>query len=152
MIFLCVLAMIFLADYCIKAYVERTKAPNISESKCNGKIVIRHTRNYGTAGGRLKDKPKLVCTLHGLSMLLVSAAYIKLLLSDGNSLLKLAGACLLGGGASNLFDRLKKGYVTDYVSFNVPVTSIRRLVFNISDFFIFAGGIIGVIVSIKDGM
>lgn len=150
MIFLFVLVLIFIADNSVKKYVEKTKKLNVCEPKCAGRVIIRHTRNYGTAGGHLKDRPRLVRILHSLSIIIVSATYIKLLLSEGNSLLKLAGACLLGGGASNLYDRLKKGYVTDYVCFNVPVKPIRRLVFNLSDFFIFIGGILAVIFSIKD--
>lgn len=152
MIFLGALALIFAIDVLVKAYIEKTKQLNESESKCGGLIEIRHTKNYGFAGSRLKARPKCVCLLHCIAMLFLSAAYIHLLRKEGNSLLKLSGAFVLGGGASNLYDRLRKGAVTDYISFNVPVKSIKRLVFNISDFFIFAGGIIGIIFSLRDGL
>ena len=47
---------------------------------------------------------------------------------------------LLGGGISNFIDRMKKGSVTDYVRFpKFPVKKISELVFNLSDFGIFAG-------------
>lgn len=49
-------------------------------------------------------------------------------------------ALLLGGGISNFIDRMKKGSVTDYVRFpKFPVKKISELVFNLSDFGIFAG-------------
>ncbi len=49
-------------------------------------------------------------------------------------------ALLLGGGISNFIDRMKKGSVTDYVRFpKFPVKNISELVFNLSDFGIFAG-------------
>ena len=49
-------------------------------------------------------------------------------------------ALLLGGGISNFIDRMKMGSVTDYVRFpKFPVKKISELVFNLSDFGIFAG-------------
>lgn len=44
-----------------------------------------------------------------------------------------------GGGMSNWYDRHKRGYVTDYVSFRFGPEKFRRLVFNVSDFCIFFG-------------
>lgn len=150
MIFLLAVVLIFGVDFFVKKYVEKTKRPGVGEPKLGGRIVIRRTSNYGTAGSKLKDKPKLVCAFHSISMLFLAAGYIRLLAENRKHGLKLAGALLLGGGASNLYDRMKKGYVTDYVSFNVPFRAVRNLVFNISDFFIFAGGILGVIFALKD--
>lgn len=49
-------------------------------------------------------------------------------------------ALILGGGLSNFIDRVKKGTVTDYLRFpNFPIKKISNLVFNLSDFGIFAG-------------
>lgn len=52
-------------------------------------------------------------------------------------------ALLLGGGLCNFVDRVKKGTVTDYLRFTrCPVSCVRRLVFNISDFCILIGGLL----------
>lgn len=149
MIFLLIIAAVFGLDYAVKSHVEKTKKPGAVEEKLGGRVIIRRMSNYGMAGSRWKERPKLVCLLHGATMLLMTATYIRLLMEKGNNGLKLAGAFLLGGGASNLYDRIKKGYVTDYVSFRVPFKKIRRLVFNISDFFIMVGGILAVILGMK---
>ena len=52
---------------------------------------------------------------------------------------KLGLALTIGGGMSNWYDRHKRGYVTDYVSFRFGPEKFRRLVFNVSDFCIFFG-------------
>ena len=54
----------------------------------------------------------------------------------------LCGALALGGGACNLADRMRRGYVTDYFSFNVPWKKLRGLVFNLSDMFIAVGALL----------
>ncbi|MDE6887595.1 MAG: signal peptidase II, partial [Eubacterium sp.] len=59
---------------------------------------------------------------------------------------------LAGGGLSNLYDRLRKGYVVDYFSFGTGPKWFRRLVFNLADFFVFAGVLLCMIQMIrKDG-
>lgn len=49
---------------------------------------------------------------------------------------------LAGGGLSNLHDRLVKGHVVDYVSFGFGPKRFQKLVFNMADFFVFAGVVI----------
>ena len=44
---------------------------------------------------------------------------------------------VLAGGASNLYDRLKRGYVVDY--FSIQWKKLKKVVFNLGDIFIFAG-------------
>ena len=42
----------------------------------------------------------------------------------------------------NLYDRCRKGYVTDYIRFHSPWKRLNELVFNLSDFFIMAGAVL----------
>ena len=70
------------------------------------------------------------------------AGYLRFLKNPGKQAVKLGGALALGGGLSNLTDRMTKGYVTDYFSLNVKWDRLRRLVFNISDFCILIGTVI----------
>ena len=46
-------------------------------------------------------------------------------------------ALITAGGLSNLYDRLKRGYVVDY--FSIRCKYLEKVVFNLGDFFIFAG-------------
>ena len=50
---------------------------------------------------------------------------------------KLGTSLVLGGGLSNLYDRMKKGYVVDY--FSIRVGKLKKVVFNLGDIFIFLG-------------
>ena len=52
---------------------------------------------------------------------------------------------MLGGAFSNTYDRLKRKYVVDYVSFPVKNEKIRNVVFNISDFCIMIGALLMVL-------
>ena len=55
----------------------------------------------------------------------------------GRILEKLALTLTLAGGVSNLYDRMKRGYVVDYFSFQWK--ALKKVVFNLGDLFIFAG-------------
>lgn len=48
----------------------------------------------------------------------------------------------LGGGAANLTERLRHGKVYDYVQFPKAPGKLKRYVFNLADFAIFAGGLL----------
>ena len=54
-------------------------------------------------------------------------------------------AMLAGGGLSNLYDRYTKHHVVDYVRFQTGPKWFRRIIFNVSDFFIFIGAVLAVI-------
>lgn len=152
MIFVLIALFIFFLDYYVKKQIELKKTIGVEEPLLGRRIILRRTPNYGTAGGFCKKHTKLICVLQGFSMVVLTLGYVKLLMVKGLAGLKLSGSWILGGGASNLYDRLKKGYVTDYIRFEVPIKSIKRLVFNISDFFILAGAFFGVILCIISEM
>lgn len=48
---------------------------------------------------------------------------------------------VIGGGLSNLAERLRRGKVYDYVQFPKAPGRLKRYVFNLADFAIFAGGV-----------
>ena len=60
-----------------------------------------------------------------------------IMLGRGRILEKLALTLTLAGGVSNLYDRMKRGYVVDYFSFQWK--ALKKVVFNLGDLFIFAG-------------
>ncbi len=139
MIFLLILAAVFGLDYAVKKYVEEHKKEGQQEEALGGAILIRRMSNYGAAGSIMKNNPERVKWASGLVMFFASIQFVRALFKKGNTGLKLCYSLLLGGGLSNLYDRIKKGAVTDYFSFRVPVKKIRNLVFNISDMFIIIG-------------
>ena len=53
----------------------------------------------------------------------------------------LGAGLVLGGGASNLLERLKHGRVFDYIRFPKGPQKLRRYVYNLADFAVFLGGL-----------
>ena len=87
----------------------------------------------------LEDKQEFVAGLSlGISFLL-SLGYIVLLGKKGYRLLKVALGFMIGGAASNVYDRLVRKKVLDYFSFNSKNDRLRNIVFNLADIFIFIG-------------
>lgn len=50
---------------------------------------------------------------------------------------------MLAGAFSNLYDRLAKNYVVDY--FSIEWKRLKDVIFNLGDFFVFAGSLIYVL-------
>lgn len=142
MIWIVIAAAVFLCDYRIKNWAEENlrgkgRKP-IGKTGCS--LVLLH--NKGFAGSKMKDKPDLVKIIHTFILVFfgifcVTLGYFK----KGRELTAFGLSLILGGGASNLHDRWKKGYVTDYLG--LPVT--KRLVFNLSDLCIIFGAVITLI-------
>lgn len=63
----------------------------------------------------------------------------------GKKLVKYGLAFLIGGAAGNVYDRAVRHYVVDYFSFETGLAWFDRIIFNISDIFIFVGMILLVI-------
>lgn len=96
-----------------------------------GPLSIHHVRNTGIAFGLFADSTTAVVAL-------TSAAIIGMLWFFARSgrrhpLLPVSLGLLLGGSLSNLVDRVRLGYVTDFVDFDYWPA------FNLADTFIVAG-------------
>ena len=70
--------------------------------------------------------------------------------STGRIVEKLALTLVFAGGASNLLDRLVRGYVVDY--FAIQWKILKKAVFNLADIFIFLGSAILIVVQLTDGV
>lgn len=133
---------LFQLDHTVKQAVE--DSPDMDREYTLGKspVHIYRLRNYGTAGGKLKGHMPAIIGSSGLLTLGSAAVFFRLLAEKGRILQKTGFSLLLGGALSNLYDRCRKGYVVDYIRFSTPWRWLSSLVFNISDFFIFAGAIL----------
>ena len=98
-----------------------------------GVLNFQPVRNYGAAFGMLTGRQALL----GVLVLLLCAAILVLLLRFP----RMAGTARVGlwlvfaGGLSNLYDRLRYGYVIDFLEFGF----IRFPVFNVADICVVAG-------------
>lgn len=145
MIWFLVAAAVAVADLLIKRWVDQKKEEKSSESFLNGKVILTKYYNDGAILGVLKDKVKI---LSGLTLVMVGII-IGFLLSitgkKGNVLLKTGLSLILGGAASNTYERLTKGHVTDYIRINIGPKKLSKVVFNMGDFCILVGCIFSII-------
>ena len=137
---------IFGLDNMIKSRVEKKTGESAQD-----KLVLKNTliiRKYHNNGAflNLGEKKKGLVAFSSVVITLVLTVLLILSLGNcGNVPLRTGLTFLLGGAFSNTYDRLKRKYVVDYVSFNVPCKRLKAVVYNISDFFIMAGAMLSVI-------
>jgi len=129
-------AAIFAVDQAGKYKAEED--PAFLGRRPGGRVEITKTHNKGFAMNLGEGNPKrvtAVCCGAGVLTAVLAACAWKSLGKGGRLGLTLA----LGGAASNVFDRLKRGYVVDYISFPKLPKKISRISFNLGDFGILAG-------------
>ena len=147
MIFLILAVAIFISDYFIKDYIEKNKKLQEEETILNGKIIITKYHNKGAILNFLENKKEAVVSISGILFGMILMFFVILLPQRRKEVLKFAMACILGGAASNLYDRVKRGYVVDYFSFSF----FKKVIFNISDLFIFLGCFLVLAISVFKG-
>ena len=96
-----------------------------------GRVKLTALRNEGAAFG---------LPIPRKAVLGISAAALALLWTQRKKA-PLAAGLVLGGGLSNLLERVKHGAVYDYVQFPKAPKKLRDYVFNLADFQVFAGAV-----------
>lgn len=137
-----VVCLVFFGDMWIKNRAERTLTERKTVKKAGGFLLLHRYHNRGAMLGMGRRRSRLVAALSAGLTLLAAALLLFSLGRKGNNLLRAGLALLLGGAFSNTYDRLKRKYVVDYVSFNVPWKHLKNIVFNVSDFCIMIGALL----------
>ena len=145
MLYIIVAIGIFLLDFFVKRYVDKTYKLGKQKKGFRNWIVLEKYYNKGAAGNFLETKPGLLKKIQTFLMAVVGIWFYSSMKKQDSFFQKTGIAFLIGGGFSNLFDRYTKGYVVDYMKFSFGPKWFRRLIFNISDFFIFIGAILTVL-------
>lgn len=97
-------------------------------------LSLYYIENRGAAFGILQEKRFLFLLITGL-VICGLIYYINLNYSSLTRFDKIAFGLFLGGTLGNLIDRVRLGYVVDFLSFKL-VDSVSFPVFNIADIFI----------------
>ena len=137
-----IIVTIFFGDLWIKNYIEKHIAVGSEQKKLSGFLLIRRHHNKGMTLNFGEKKRPLVAVLSVVLVALMLVLFVLSLGQHGNHLLRIGLSLMLGGGFSNTYDRLKRKYVVDYVSFNVKWKGLRKVVFNCSDFCIITGALL----------
>jgi signal peptidase II len=125
-----VAALVLVLDQAAKAAV-RARLPYGDTTRLGGVLRLHHTRNAGLLGGMLQGAavPVGIATVIALVIAVRYYASHPALTSSR----RIACGLLLGGTLGNLADRLRLGYVTDFIARN------DRNAFNLADLAIYAG-------------
>ena len=145
MIYLAITAAIFALDFFIKKYIDRKYARKVKHPRLGGKICIEKFYNKGATLNLLAKHPKIMTVIHSVIMVLVAVCYYFIMRFSGKQITKTGLAMLAGGGLNNLYDRYTKRHVVDYIRFQIGPKWFQRIIFNVSDFFIFIGAVLAVI-------
>lgn len=130
------IASILSGETILKKYREQNRT---QKDYLNGNIHIMTYHNYGAFLNSGEKKPFLIKWISILLTLFMTALFVLTFTKYGNKELRMGLAFLLGGAYSNTYDRIKKGFVTDYLNFPKMPGKVRNIVFNISDFCILIG-------------
>lgn len=132
MIHFLIFISLFSLDYYLKSYAEKNLKWNSNISFFKNFIQIIYVENRGIAFNLLENK-KILISFANL-ILLSYIIYLYFFIGAYKFPLLL----IFCGGFGNFTDRLKRGYVVDYVYFNIK----KFPVFNFSDFYIIIGAIL----------
>ncbi len=134
---------IIVADQVTKAMVSASLGLYDSTTVIPGLLDLVHVRNEGVAFGLLNstDLPykTAITTLLAVTALAGIALYARQLQSR-EWVARLGLACILGGAVGNLIDRVRQGYVLDFV--DVYWKSWHFWAFNVADAAITIGAIL----------
>jgi signal peptidase II len=121
-------AVVVVVDQLTKAWIVATLAPGASMQVLGDLVRIVHGQNSGALFGLFRDN----ALLFGLVSIAVVAIIVVYHARSGRSLyLSVALGLLLGGALGNMTDRLRIGYVVDFV--DAGIGNLRFYTFNVAD-------------------
>lgn len=111
----------------------------------NDNVTIMTYHNYGAFLNSGDKKPFLIKITSVMLTLALTVLFALTFTKYGKEELRVGLAFLLGGAYSNTYDRIKRGYVVDYLNFPKTPGRLKNIVFNIADFSILIGACLMVI-------
>ena len=145
--------LVYLIAICIFTLLDQlSKKQIVDYLKLGEKIEIiknffniTHVRNYG-AGFSILQNARLFLSL--VSIIAIGVlAYLLVTTKKKNTLTTISYLMVISGALGNLLDRLRQGYVVDFLDFKIFGWDYP--VFNVADIFITVGCFLLILVSLK---
>lgn len=138
---------LFGLDIFLKGKIESEKPERFPRDMegTGGKIRLYRNHNDGFCFGFMRKNKELVTMIPVIFTSAAAGILLFLLPRKSETVRKLGFSMVVAGAASNLYDRLVRGYVVDYFSFQFKF--LKKVVFNIADLCIFIGA---AILSVRD--
>ncbi len=124
---LTVIAVLTFADQLLKIAAEAKLAGNADYPRIEGFMALRYVQNTGAAFSMLSGKTTLLAVFTAAALAVGIAVLISGKIKD--KLLYVSITLVVAGGMGNLYDRIFRGYVIDYIE----VLFVRFAVFNFAD-------------------
>lgn len=135
-------AAVFGQDALTKQIVREKVGKREERPLAGGKVILTKVYNDGAALGLLKKHPAILKNMTLLSVGSLFGALAVMKREGGHKTRRLGLALMLGGAASNAYERFLYGEVTDYIRFEAGPGKFSRLVFNTGDFAVVIGSIL----------
>ena len=136
--------LILLIDRLTKRWAVDALAKNGPVTAISGVLGWRYAENTGAAFSAFSGAGAALCVFTGL---IIAAAIVWLLRHPaGNRWVRGGLILIVGGGLGNLYDRVARGYVVDFIE----LLFVRFAIFNAADIAVVAGAIclgIGILTS-----
>lgn len=136
------LVVLVCADLGIKQYIEDAFEPGEERETILDKVVLRKVYNRGFLLNTLEKRPEIVkgCSAAvGIGVLLYD---VWLFLKRGRWIRKLGMIFLTAGACSNIYDRLVRGRVIDYIGIQWKNSRLARITANLADVYIVIGAVV----------
>ena len=140
-------AVVFVADQATKAALTAALAPGESVPLVGDFLRLVHGQNTGALFGLFRENAALFAVV-SLGVVGLIAWYEAK--AGGSPLISIALGLLLGGALGNLLDRVRIGYVVDFV--DAGIGTLRWYTFNVADASISIAILILVLVAIRPGL
>ena len=129
-----VLTIIFIAaiDQFSKYLIIRNVPLHYEIPVIGDAVVITHIHNSGSAWGILSGKIALLLIITFIVTIGLFYIYHNIVNEDKYRILRCGIVAILGGALGNMIDRIRFGYVTDFIYFKI----INFPVFNVADIFV----------------
>ena len=111
----------------------------------NGYLEIEKHHNKGLPLNKLDKHTKEITALSTFVLGMHAFNTISKAVNDDDCIADISNTLIMAGALSNTYDRVSKGYVTDYLK----VGKKKNTIYNISDFFIIGGAALALINAVK---
>lgn len=138
------------AELLIKRYVSGLPDFKKPFRIMGGHVEITESHNKGIIMGAFRKNTRAAKILHSAAALGCIIVLVRPVIKSASALFKIGAGLVIGGGLSNLADRLINGYVTDYFRFcRAKWKRFGRIVFNLADMCVFLGAALVLVFSDK---
>lgn len=132
-LFLCIAAVLIIAfDQITKLLIVNTYAVGEGTPLISGVFELLHIHNSGSAWGMLSGKTWLLTIISIVLSAALIYVYHNIAAGKYYFWLRLCIAFIFGGAIGNMIDRIRLGYVVDFLYFKL----IDFPVFNVADIFV----------------